>query len=150
MKAVAKLWLNSLWIEVKARKGHCIPIKPPPTIIYGKNNLGEFYGCILWRKTQLKFSKKLSRNSIVKNVIINAPVKVISINIWRAKSIIQQIQPNILHSCECGKSYNHRASLFNHKKSCTYTEEAIEPVKQTLIMWNSVIPLWDEIWSFRK
>ena len=33
-----------------------------------------------------------------------------------------KIQPNILHSCECGKSYNHRASLFNHKKSCTYAE----------------------------
>jgi hypothetical protein len=25
------------------------------------------------------------------------------------------------YSCECGKIYNHRASLYNHKKSCTYT-----------------------------
>ena len=33
-----------------------------------------------------------------------------------------KIQQKILHSCKCGKSYNHRASLFNHKKSCTYTE----------------------------
>ena len=41
-----------------------------------------------------------------------------------------KIQPNILHSCECGKSYNHLAPLFNHKKSCTYTEEAIELVKK--------------------
>ena len=61
-------------------------------IIYRKNDLGEFCGCILWRKTQLKFSKNLSGNSIVKNVTMNAHVKVISINIWRAKSIIQQIQ----------------------------------------------------------
>ena len=46
-----------------------------------------------------------------------------------------KIQPNILHSCECGKSYNHRASLFNHKKSCTYTEddiidEPMEPIRK--------------------
>ena len=33
-----------------------------------------------------------------------------------------KIQPNVLHSCGCGKSYNHRASLFNHKNSCTYIE----------------------------
>ena len=25
------------------------------------------------------------------------------------------------YSCDCGKIYNHRASLYNHKKSCTYT-----------------------------
>jgi hypothetical protein len=31
-----------------------------------------------------------------------------------------KIQQKILHSCECGKSYNHRASLFNHKKKCNY------------------------------
>ena len=46
-----------------------------------------------------------------------------------------KIQPNVLHSCGCGKSYNHRASLFNHKKSCTYTEddiidEPMEPIRK--------------------
>ena len=25
--------------------------------------------------------------------------------------------------CDCGKEYNHRASLFNHKKKCKPTEE---------------------------
>jgi hypothetical protein len=25
---------------------------------------------------------------------------------------------NVLHSCDCGKQYNHRASLWNHKKRC--------------------------------
>ena len=31
-----------------------------------------------------------------------------------------KIQPTILHLCKCGKTYNHRASLFNHKKKCKY------------------------------
>ena len=33
-----------------------------------------------------------------------------------------KIQPKILHHCECGKKYAHRASLFNHKKTCDYEE----------------------------
>ena len=37
-----------------------------------------------------------------------------------------KIQQKILHSCKCGKSYNHRASLFNHKQVCTYKTENIE------------------------
>ena len=56
-----------------------------------------------------------------------------SINILRARSTVQQMQQKynqIFHSCGCGMSYNHRASLFNHKKSCIYTEEAIELVKK--------------------
>jgi len=47
------------------------------------------------------------------------------------------------YSCDCGKIYNHRASLYNHKKSCTYTPPSptqcpentitytIEPVEPT-------------------
>ena len=27
------------------------------------------------------------------------------------------------HYCECGKEYEHRASLYNHKKKCTYGQE---------------------------
>ena len=27
------------------------------------------------------------------------------------------------YSCHCGKIYNHRASLYNHKKACTYTPQ---------------------------
>ena len=27
-----------------------------------------------------------------------------------------EIQHKILHTCDCGKQYSHRASLFNHKK----------------------------------
>ena len=34
-----------------------------------------------------------------------------------------KIQQKSSYNCECGKSYNHRASLFNHKKTCTYTPE---------------------------
>ena len=42
------------------------------------------------------------------------------------------------YSCDCGKIYNHRASLYNHKKSCTYTsvssheeniQTTIEPIE---------------------
>jgi hypothetical protein len=33
-----------------------------------------------------------------------------------------KIQQIILHSCECGKQYTHRASLYNHKKICNYIE----------------------------
>ena len=35
---------------------------------------------------------------------------------------------NIQHtySCDCGKIYNHRASLYNHKKACTYTPPPTE------------------------
>ena len=43
------------------------------------------------------------------------------------KHKIQQNTTNIQHektpdaySCECGKSYNHRASLYNHKKKCFF------------------------------
>jgi hypothetical protein len=30
------------------------------------------------------------------------------------------------YSCECGKVYSHRASLYNHKKKCTYIEPGVE------------------------
>ena len=30
------------------------------------------------------------------------------------------------YSCECGKTYSHRASLFNHKKKCTYVESEVK------------------------
>lgn len=30
------------------------------------------------------------------------------------------------YSCECGKVYSHRASLYNHKKKCTYIEPEVE------------------------
>jgi hypothetical protein len=49
-----------------------------------------------------------------------------------------KIQPKILHSCECGKQYTHRATLFNHKKKCIYkeplqaTEITVEPTIEYL------------------
>ena len=30
------------------------------------------------------------------------------------------------YSCECGKVYSHRASLYNHKKKCTYIEPEVK------------------------
>ena len=47
-----------------------------------------------------------------------------------------KIQQKILHSCECGKRYNHRASLFNHKKVCTHKKENIEGVLEMLLKEN--------------
>ena len=37
------------------------------------------------------------------------------------------LQPKLgqLHTCSCGKTYNHRASLFNHKKNCDHATESI-------------------------
>jgi len=40
------------------------------------------------------------------------------------------IQPIVAHICLCGKVYNHRASLYNHKKKCDYDENKIIESKQ--------------------
>ena len=44
---------------------------------------------------------------------------------------------NIQHnySCDCGKIYNHRASLYNHKKSCTYTPPSLPPSPENTITY---------------
>ena len=34
-----------------------------------------------------------------------------------------KIQQKIRHTCLCGKSYSHRASLYNHKKKCNFINE---------------------------
>ena len=39
-----------------------------------------------------------------------------------------KLQPKSFHICECGKKYNHRGSLFNHKKSCK-TEQSESNMK---------------------
>jgi len=46
-----------------------------------------------------------------------------------------KIQQKSFHSCECGKSYNHRASLFNHKKVCKYivSEDVVEQPNEPII-----------------
>ena len=79
--------------------------------------MGEFFGCIIWRKIQQKFSEILF-------TILN--VKICDYT-WSRKSDFNKhlkskkhnttnatkIQQNILHYCECGKKYTHRASLFS-------------------------------------
>ncbi len=44
---------------------------------------------------------------------------------------------NIQHnySCDCGKIYNHRASLYNHKKTCTYTPPTPVPCPENSITY---------------
>jgi len=45
---------------------------------------------------------------------------------------------NIQHSysCDCGKIYNHRASLYNHKKSCTYTPPSLPPCPENTMTYS--------------
>ena len=45
------------------------------------------------------------------------------------------------YSCECGKIYNHRASLYNHKKSCTYTP----PCPENTMTYNIEEPTANEV-----
>ena len=54
-----------------------------------------------------------------------------------------KIQQKILIIAECGKKYTHRASLFNHKKTCDYKENddlqeknSKEPMLEYLIKEN--------------
>jgi hypothetical protein len=43
----------------------------------------------------------------------------------------QQLE-NKTYECECGKAYNHRASLFNHKKKCVYEPTPLPEKKPKL------------------
>ena len=45
------------------------------------------------------------------------------------------------YSCDCGKIYNHRASLYNHKKSCTYTP----PCPENTMTYNIEEPTANEV-----
>ena len=48
-------------------------------------------------------------------------------------TITTEIQPNnsLIHICSCGKQYNYRGSLFNHKKVCKYQETTEETTEET-------------------
>jgi hypothetical protein len=50
----------------------------------------------------------------------------------------QTCETNKEYACECGKLYNHRASLFNHKKKCTYKAEQ-EPVQKTKLYEKDIV-----------
>ena len=51
------------------------------------------------------------------------------LNTTKHNEIQQKKEINKEYVCVCGKQYNHRASLFNHKKTCTYEPEP-EPTKK--------------------
>ena len=70
-----------------------------------KKSLKEFY-C---KKCDYKCSRKSDFNKHLKSK-------------KHSTTNTTKIQPKILHHCECGKKYAHRASLFNHKKTCDYEE----------------------------
>ena len=39
-------------------------------------------------------------------------------------------QKNTLYVCECGKSYKHKPSLYNHKKKCVYKEKQMTVIEE--------------------
>ena len=45
---------------------------------------------------------------------------------------IQHENSQTIYTCECGKSYNHRASLWNHKKKCVNDEQIKDPPSTTV------------------
>lgn len=49
------------------------------------------------------------------------------------------------YSCDCGKIYNHRASLYNHKKSCTYTPPSLPPCPENTITYTIEEPATNEV-----
>jgi hypothetical protein len=50
-------------------------------------------------------------------------------------NIQQNTTQKVQYNCECGKNYNHRASLYNHKKLCRYQAELnLEPNYTELVI----------------
>ena len=68
----------------------------------------------------------------MRNVTLDALKKEISIDILTAKkhntTNTTKIQPKILHHCECGKKYAHRASLFSKIVSTTSQVTSCNPL----------------------
>ena len=67
-----------------------------------------------------------------------------------------QLQHNS-HICECGKVYNHRASLFNHKKKCSINQEEInlntndiEPTQNNVIDKEFMVKMFKEMFIHNK
>jgi hypothetical protein len=82
------------------------------------NNSSKFFTSFVCEKCDYKCSRKGDYNKHLRSVKHNTTNTT-----------------NIQHSysCDCGKIYNHRASLYNHKKSCTYT-----PPSSTLCPENTI------------
>jgi len=53
-------------------------------------------------------------------------------NTTNTTKIQQKIMPHH-YTCECGKEYTHRASLYNHKKNCKYIEAEETDYKELLV-----------------
>jgi hypothetical protein len=51
------------------------------------------------------------------------------------------------HLCECGRKYNHRASLYNHKKRCSYDKSVTENESTN---HNLILKVLDENKELRK
>src|SRR6056300_1362529 len=92
------------WLKRFRRKTRCIYMEKNTTICRQKS-LNK-YMCI---KCDYKCSKLCDYNKHINTVKHNT-------------TNTTKIQHNKSHICECGKEYNHRASLFNHKKKCSIAQ----------------------------
>ena len=73
----------------------------------------------------------------------------------RDTTSIQHEKSQLQYTCECGKTYNHRASLWNHKKKCgteypTKQESSITSVESTPIDSTLVIELLKQNNEFKQ
>ena len=76
-------------------------------------------GCNIWREIQPKFLKKQKKFFPVKNVTITAlDLAILKKHLQSIKHNTTKLQPKILNICSCGKTFTHRGSLYNHKRSC--------------------------------
>jgi len=81
----------------------------------------EKYIC---EKCDFKCSKLSNYNTHIKSKKHNTTI---------TTTITTKIQPkkSQIYECICGKQYNHRASLFNHKKKCNFQQENTPKEKNT-------------------
>jgi hypothetical protein len=99
-----------------------------------RNSLGIFFGCNYIQPMTTNGIKKVAKNfqceacDFVCSKQYNYDKHLATrkhINTTKHNEIQPKKEQIKEYTCECGKFYNHRASLFNHKKSCTY-----EPVPE--------------------
>lgn len=67
-----------------------------------------------------------------------------------------ELQPKALYVCNCGKSYNHRASLYNHRRNCKqiieephHTETTTQPQPPTQVDLSVVLDLLKQNQEFK-
>jgi len=91
-------------------------------------NIQKSYNCDLCNYKSSKHSDYLKHCKTIKHIS-------------RLTTVIQPEKSPTIHICSCGKEYNHRASLWNHKHKCKGVEvepytptPALNPVDSSLVI----------------